>query len=118
MGLGEMPTLDGFVHRWIDVGDGVTIHVADAGPPDSAVGNACSWFPQKWWLWYQLIRPLTADGFQVLAQIRAVPVGARRPAGGATSQKWQTISRPCSEGLTRERCISSPTIGGDPSPSS
>lgn len=65
-GLSTMPALEGVVHRFIRVGDGVTIHVADAGPPDAAAVMLVHGFPQNWWQWRQLIQPLTADGFRVI----------------------------------------------------
>jgi pimeloyl-ACP methyl ester carboxylesterase len=61
-----LPELEGVVHRFIEIGDGVTIHVADAGAPNSATVMLVHGFPQNWWLWHQLIRRLAADGFRVL----------------------------------------------------
>ncbi|OBK37716.1 epoxide hydrolase [Mycobacterium sp. 1165196.3] len=66
MALSAMPELDGVVHRFIEVGDGVTIHVADAGAPNSVTVMLIHGFPQNWWLWHQLIQPLTEDGLRVL----------------------------------------------------
>ena len=34
-----LPTLTGVQHRFVDVGNGVTIHVADAGPADGPPVN-------------------------------------------------------------------------------
>lgn len=61
-----MPALDGVEHRFVDVGDGVTIHVADAGPADGPVLMLVHGFPQNWWEWKELIGPLAADGYRVL----------------------------------------------------
>lgn len=64
-----MPELDGSValeHRYVDVGDGVTIHVADAGPADGPVVMLVHGFPQNWWEWHEMIGPLAADGYRVL----------------------------------------------------
>ena len=35
-----LPTLTGVQHRFLEVGNGVTIHVAAAGPADGPTGNA------------------------------------------------------------------------------
>jgi hypothetical protein len=35
-----LPSLDGVEHKFAEVGEGVTIHVADAGPADGAAGDA------------------------------------------------------------------------------
>lgn len=61
-----LPQLEGVEHRFIDVGRGVTIHVADAGPPDGAPVMLVHGFPQNWWEWHELIGPLAADGYRVL----------------------------------------------------
>ncbi|MGH3542381.1 MAG: alpha/beta fold hydrolase [Mycobacterium sp.] len=61
-----MPTLDGVEHRFVELGDGVTIHVADAGPADGPAVMLVHGFPQNWWEWHALIGPLAADGYRVL----------------------------------------------------
>jgi pimeloyl-ACP methyl ester carboxylesterase len=48
------------------VDGGVTIHVADAGPPNGAPVMLVHGFPQNWWEWRELVGPLAADGFRVL----------------------------------------------------
>ena len=37
--MGSLPVLDGVRHQFVEVGDGVTIHVADAGPTDGPPVN-------------------------------------------------------------------------------
>jgi pimeloyl-ACP methyl ester carboxylesterase len=64
-----MPALDGPVdveHRYVELGDGVTIHVADAGPADGPAVMLVHGFPENWWEWHELIGPLAADGYRVL----------------------------------------------------
>jgi len=64
-----MPALDGSVsleHKYVDLGDGVTIHVADAGPADGPAVMLVHGFPENWWEWRDLIGPLAADGYRVL----------------------------------------------------
>jgi len=61
-----LPTLDGVEHRYLDLGDGVTIHVADAGPADGPAVMLVHGFPENWWEWHELIGPLAADGYRVL----------------------------------------------------
>ncbi|SEE81783.1 Pimeloyl-ACP methyl ester carboxylesterase [Rhodococcus jostii] len=53
-------------HRFVDVGCGVTIHVADAGLADGSPVMLVHGFPQNWWAWHELIGPLAADGYRVL----------------------------------------------------
>jgi len=62
----SIPELDGVEHRFVDVGSGVTIHVADAGPADGPPVMLVHGFPQNWWEWHELIGPLAADGYRVL----------------------------------------------------
>ncbi|HET9877480.1 MAG TPA: alpha/beta hydrolase [Mycobacterium sp.] len=64
--MDTMPALDGVEHRFVDLGDGVTIHVADAGPADGPAVMLVHGFPQHWWEWHALIGPLAADGYRVL----------------------------------------------------
>ncbi|PLV51910.1 epoxide hydrolase [Mycobacterium tuberculosis variant microti OV254] len=64
-----MPTLPGSVtveHRFVALGDGVTIHVADAGPADGPAVMLVHGFPENWWEWHELIGPLADDGYRVL----------------------------------------------------
>jgi pimeloyl-ACP methyl ester carboxylesterase len=61
-----LPELDGVEHRFIDVGGGVVIHVADAGPADGPPIMLVHGFPQHWWEWRHVIGPLAADGYRVL----------------------------------------------------
>ena len=66
MDVDAMPALDIVKHRFIDVGGGVTIHVADAGPADGPPVMLVHGFPQNWWMWHEVIGPLAADGYRVL----------------------------------------------------
>ncbi len=61
-----LPELEGVLHRLIDLGGGVTIHVADAGPADGPPVMLVHGFPQNWWQWQGLIGPLAGDGYRVL----------------------------------------------------
>ncbi|OBG60594.1 epoxide hydrolase [Mycobacterium sp. E1715] len=62
----NMPALDGVEHRYVELGGGVTIHVADAGPAEGPAVMLVHGFPQNWWEWHNLIGPLAADGYRVL----------------------------------------------------
>jgi pimeloyl-ACP methyl ester carboxylesterase len=61
-----MPALEGVEHRYIELGEGVTIHVADAGPAEGPPVMLVHGFPENWWEWHELIGPLAADGSRVL----------------------------------------------------
>ena len=61
-----LPALEGVEHRFVDLADGVTIHLAEAGPADGPAVMLVHGFPQNWWEWHQLIGPLAADGYRVL----------------------------------------------------
>jgi pimeloyl-ACP methyl ester carboxylesterase len=63
---GSMPELAGVEHRFVDLGAGVTIHVAEAGPVDGPPVMLVHGFPQNWWEWRHLIEPLAADGYRVI----------------------------------------------------
>jgi pimeloyl-ACP methyl ester carboxylesterase len=53
-------------HHFVDLGGGVRIHVADAGPADGSPVMLVHGFPENWWEWHELIGPLAADGYRVL----------------------------------------------------
>jgi pimeloyl-ACP methyl ester carboxylesterase len=61
-----MPELAGVEHTYVDLGDGVTIHVAEAGPANGPAVMLVHGFPENWWEWRELIGPLAADGYRVL----------------------------------------------------
>jgi pimeloyl-ACP methyl ester carboxylesterase len=61
-----MPALDGVEHTYVDLGNGVTIHVAGAGPATGPAVMLVHGFPENWWEWRELIGPLAADGYRVL----------------------------------------------------
>jgi pimeloyl-ACP methyl ester carboxylesterase len=61
-----LPELDGVSHRFVDLGSGVRIHVAEAGPADGPPVMLVHGFPQNWWEWKDIIGPLAADGYRVL----------------------------------------------------
>lgn len=64
--IASPPELDGVRHRFIDLGGGVVIHVAEAGPADGSPVMLVHGFPQNWWEWRHVIGPLAADGYRVL----------------------------------------------------
>lgn len=66
MNVDLLPELKGVEHRFVDLGGGVTIHVADAGPADGAPVMLVHGFLENWWKWHELIGPLADDGYRVL----------------------------------------------------
>ena len=91
----SIPELEGVEHRLIDLGGGVTIHVADAGPADGPPVMLVHGFPQNWWEWHELIGPLAADGYRVLCRTCVARDGARRPRIATSRTTWPMTSRPC-----------------------
>ena len=48
-----MPALEGAVaveHRYVELGEGVTIHVADAGPAEGPPVMLVHGVPENWWV--------------------------------------------------------------------
>jgi pimeloyl-ACP methyl ester carboxylesterase len=60
-----MPQVAGVEHRY-ELVDGIRLHYAEAGPPDGHVVLLQHGWPQHWWLWRDLIGPLS-DRFRVIA---------------------------------------------------
>lgn len=58
--------MDTITHRTVEH-DGITLHVAEAGPPDGPVVLLLHGFPECWYSWRHQLRALSAAGFRVLA---------------------------------------------------
>jgi pimeloyl-ACP methyl ester carboxylesterase len=61
-----MPELAGVEHHYELVGD-VRLHYAQAGPQDGAPVLLQHGWPQHWWMWRDLIGPLSDAGYRVIA---------------------------------------------------
>lgn len=62
----SLPVLDGVRHRFVELGDGLRIHLAEAGPADGPPVVLVHGFPQNWWEWREIIGPLATDGHHVI----------------------------------------------------
>ena len=60
------PEVPGVVHDRIAT-NGITLHVAQAGPPDGNLVILLHGFPEPWWGWRHQIPALARSGFRVLA---------------------------------------------------
>jgi pimeloyl-ACP methyl ester carboxylesterase len=74
-----MPELPGVEHRY-ELVDGVRLHYAEAGPPDGDVVLLQHGWPQHWWMWRELIGPLS-DRFRVIAPDLRGHGWSQKPAG-------------------------------------
>jgi pimeloyl-ACP methyl ester carboxylesterase len=74
-----MPELPGVEHRY-ELVDGIRLHYAEAGPPDGEVVLLQHGWPQHWWLWRDLIGPLS-DRFRVIAPDLRGHGWSQKPAG-------------------------------------
>jgi pimeloyl-ACP methyl ester carboxylesterase len=59
-----MPHVEGVEHRFLDL-NGVSIHVAEAGPPDAQPVLLLHGWPQHWYLWRDVV-PGLKDHFRLL----------------------------------------------------
>jgi pimeloyl-ACP methyl ester carboxylesterase len=75
-----MPHLAGVEHHYALV-DGVRIHYAEAGPADGDVVLLQHGWPQHWWIWRELIGPLSDRGFHVIAPDLRGHGWSSKPAG-------------------------------------
>lgn len=59
----EVAGMPGIRHRRVDIGDGVALHVAEAGREDAPGGTVVlvHGFPQHWYAWRRVIPQLAAD---------------------------------------------------------
>ncbi|MEA3040453.1 MAG: hypothetical protein QOE79_2966 [Sphingomonadales bacterium] len=74
-----MPQLAGVEHRY-ELVDGVRLHYAEAGPPSGEVVLLQHGWPQHWWMWRDLIGPLS-DRFRVIAPDLRGHGWSQKPAG-------------------------------------
>jgi pimeloyl-ACP methyl ester carboxylesterase len=77
------PELDGVEHRFVDLPDGLRIHVAEAGEGDPVV--LLHGWPQNWWSWRRLIPPL-AERFRVICPDQRGFGWSAAPRGGYDKQ--------------------------------
>jgi pimeloyl-ACP methyl ester carboxylesterase len=75
-----MPELKGVEHRYVTV-DGVRLHYAEAGPADGEPVVLQHGWPQHWWMWRDLIGPLSDRGFRVIAPDLRGHGWSEKPAG-------------------------------------
>ena len=74
-----MPQVAGVEHRY-ELVDGVRLHYAEAGPRDGDVVLLQHGWPQHWWMWRDLIGPLS-DRFRVIAPDLRGHGWSQKPAG-------------------------------------
>jgi pimeloyl-ACP methyl ester carboxylesterase len=75
-----MPHLDGVEHHYALV-DGVRIHYAEAGDPGGNPVLLQHGWPQHWWMWRNLIGPLSENGYRVIAPDQRGHGWSSKPAG-------------------------------------
>ena len=74
-----IPELPGVEHRY-ELVDGLRLHYAEAGPADGQVVLLQHGWPQHWWLWRELIGPLS-DRYRVIAPDLRGHGWSQKPAG-------------------------------------
>ena len=57
--------MDDVRHRQVAT-NGISMHVAEAGPADGPVVLLCHGFPETWWSWRHQLAPLAAAGWHVV----------------------------------------------------
>ena len=61
----EIPHVEGVEHRFVDA-NGIRVHVAEAGAPDSPAVLLLHGWPQHWYMWRRVIAGL-GDEYRLLA---------------------------------------------------
>jgi len=85
------PELEGVTHRYVDLPNGLRVHVAEHGPPDATPVLALHGFPQHWYEWRRLFTALAdhrviAPDLRGLGWTSAAPDGNYRKATIAADQ--------------------------------
>ncbi|WP_354699287.1 Soluble epoxide hydrolase [Paraconexibacter sp. AEG42_29] len=61
------PPCEGAEHAYVVTPEGLRMHVASMGPADGPVVVLLHGWPEHWWLWHEVMGPLSAAGYRVLA---------------------------------------------------
>lgn len=64
--LPPLPVAEGFSHSWLTLPTDVEVHVAQAGPATGRPVLALHGWPQHWYMWRTLERPLADGGFRLI----------------------------------------------------
>lgn len=70
----------GVAHRTVEVGPGLHLHLAEAGPEDGPLVLLLHGFPDFWYSWRHLMPTLAGAGFRVVAPDLRGYGGSSRPA--------------------------------------
>ena len=84
----QLPGLPGVTHRQVDV-DGLSVHVALAGPPDAAPLVLLHGWPQHWWCWRHVV-PLLADRYRLVLPDLRGHGWSQAPRGGYDKEQLAT----------------------------
>jgi len=85
------PSVVGVEHDRIAT-NGITLHVAQAGPADGELVVLLHGFPEPWWGWRNQIPALAASGFRVLAPDQRGYNFSDKPAGRG-AYRMDTLAR-------------------------
>lgn len=83
-----VPELAGVSHRWVDV-EGLTVHVAEAGPEDAPPLVLLHGWPQHWWCWREVV-PQLAGEFRVVVPDLRGHGWSGAPRGGYAKEQLAT----------------------------
>lgn len=81
----SMPQLDGVEHHYADVG-GLRMHYAEAGDPANPTVALVHGWPQNWWIWRDLVPPLSERFHLVMPDLRGLGWTDAPPSGYEKSQ--------------------------------
>ena len=77
----RLPQVKGFSHHWTDLPTGVTIHYLDGGGDGPLLFLLHGW-PETWLTWREIMPPLRAAGYRVIAADLRGLGDSSRPSGG------------------------------------
>jgi pimeloyl-ACP methyl ester carboxylesterase len=96
VGDGQINTATTITHRTVEVGTGVRLHVAEAGPAAAAGAPMVlllHGFPELWYTWRHQMRALAAAGYRAVAPDLRGYGGSDAPAapGGDTAGQYTAL---------------------------
>ncbi|PUZ66758.1 hypothetical protein GQ55_3G358600 [Panicum hallii var. hallii] len=81
-GVDDQTAAAAITHRTLEVGTGVRLHVAEAGPAGAPTVLLLHGFPELWYTWRHQMRALAAGGYRAVAPDLRGYGGSDAPAAG------------------------------------
>ncbi|CAN6347393.1 unnamed protein product [Urochloa humidicola] len=87
----DAQTVTAITHRTVEVGTGMRLHVAEAGPAGAPTVLLLHGFPELWYTWRHQMRALAAAGYRAVAPDLRGYGGSDAPAAGDDAGQYAAL---------------------------